>query len=667
MNYPFDDRLIVGFKAKNNSDDKNFQMPFDDKKSVSINGLYMTLEELDKKKSELVPVWGEALFNKVREGQRKTIETARANSDLAVQNALMNPYAKIKLIGTNRNTEDQTNYLIDSSSHRPWYEVDAAFDQSTNLSNGYSKYPTTSRIIDWGNSDTRGRTPYQFQDFVFSKWWNKIPNNRLITLRRYPMPIYDNFETIYDPAGESENLFPPVATAVTYFGEDTGNSLKDILKFTTGVNWGDVSANVWTVDGGPAVSINEAMSGAGGALGMERLFSIAGNALTGLSILNNDVEPAGLAEKNGLPPDPYQNGPYENRILGPVNRIDAVKKREAGLKFEMSGLKIKFDYVARPIGGINSKAVLLDILSNFMLMGSASAIFFGGAHRFRIQGCRFPANKNSAIRKLYSGDLTGGIDDMFEQFTQTINAGGESGGFLNMLMETAKGLLSDLLGALGNPFGLAVEDTENEKAQTAKEGIKNAVIQKMHTGMRYPYLQGMRALLIGEPIGEWHLTIGNPMNPIVTIGNLICTGIDVEIDDAAGLGPDDFPLGFTITVSLEHGMARDRDAIESMFNRGGGRIYELDIETSADKQTRVDKETLKEHKIASGSTYGSTETSTSGYETSLAVKGDPAKINTKRSLISDDNIDKLELSSTDIASRVPIHAKVDWITKKGIK
>lgn len=662
MNYPFDERLIVGFKAKNKSD--SYQIPFDEKKTISINGLHMTLAELDEKRSGLLEAgWTQKEFDAVRNKQETIIEDAKKNVNLSVQNALMNPYAKIKLIGTNRGDDISTNYLIDSSSHRPWYEVDIK-DSTSNI--GYSKYPTTARIIDWGNSDSRGRTPYQFQDFVFSKWWNKIPNNRLITLRRYSMPIYDNFETVYDPEGEDENLFPPVATAVTYFGEDTGNSLKDILKFTTGLNWGDVSANVWTVDGGPAVSINEAMSGAGNALGLEKLFSVAGNALTGLSILNNDISPNGLIEKNGLPPDPYQNGPYENRILGPVNRIDAVKKREAGLKFEMSGLKIKFDYVARPIGGINSKAVLLDILSNFMLMGSASAIFFGGAHRFRIQGCRFPANKNSAIRKLYSGDLEGGINDMFKQFTNTIEGGGESGGFLNMLMETAKGLLSDLLGAIGNPFGLAVEDTENEGAQTAKEGIKNAVIQKMHTGMRYPYLQGMRALLIGEPVGEWHLTIGNPMNPIVTIGNLICTGIDVEIDDAQGLGPDDFPLGFTITVSLEHGMARDKDAIESMFNRGGGRIYELDIETSADKQTRVDRETLSKHGIASGSHYGTTQTSEKAVTMDLAMHGDPAKIGEKRSLITND-VDKLKLSAEDIQTRVPKHAEVNWITKKGIK
>jgi hypothetical protein len=50
-----------------------------------------------------------------------------------------------------------------------------------------------------------------------------------------------------------------------------------------------------------------------------------------------------------------------------------------------------------------------------------------------------------------------------------------------------------------------------------------------------------------------------------------------------------------ITVKLNHAMARDRDAIESIFNRGMGRIYQLPdgFKASADYQTVVDKNTDK--------------------------------------------------------------------------
>lgn len=81
------------------------------------------------------------------------------------------------------------------------------------------------------------------------------------------------------------------------------------------------------------------------------------------------------------------------------------------------------------------------------------------------------------------------------------------------------------------------------------------------------------------------------MNPIAMIGNLVCDSLKIDFDDE--LGPDDFPIGFTATITLKHGMPRDRDAIESMFNRGAGRIYEIsdDMSSSADKQTKVDDQT----------------------------------------------------------------------------
>jgi len=87
------------------------------------------------------------------------------------------------------------------------------------------------------------------------------------------------------------------------------------------------------------------------------------------------------------------------------------------------------------------------------------------------------------------------------------------------------------------------------------------------------HVSGLKAILTGDPVGEWHLTVGNPFNPMMVIGNLICTGVKFEFNEE--LGPDDFPTELKATISLEHGMPRDRDAIESMFNGGGGRLYSL--------------------------------------------------------------------------------------------
>ena len=137
--------------------------------------------------------------------------------------------------------------------------------------------------------------------------------------------------------------------------------------------------------------------------------------------------------------------------------------------------------------------------------------------------------------------------------------------------ESAKTSLNDALGT-----------------NTAKT-IQKLVAAKALRGSSVPYLSGNRALLTGEPVGDWHLTIGNPFNPIAMIGNLVVKDLAIEFYDE--LGPDDFPIGFKAIITLEHGMGRDRDAIESMFNRGFGRIYTLPTEfrSSADGETKVDK------------------------------------------------------------------------------
>jgi hypothetical protein len=78
-------------------------------------------------------------------------------------------------------------------------------------------------------------------------------------------------------------------------------------------------------------------------------------------------------------------------------------------------------------------------------------------------------------------------------------------------------------------------------------------------------------MLSGYPTGEWHLVVGNPLNPIAMIGNLVCTNVDIRFNDE--LGPDDFPTEMIASFRLSPGRQRHRGDWESMFNRGNGRLY----------------------------------------------------------------------------------------------
>lgn len=494
--------------------------------------------------------------------------------------ALMNNYAITKLYGS-----EGGKYLINKRGERRWYEVDELSNGSGSISgNAFSMNPTTSSLINWGGADPYGRTPYHFTDFVFAKYWKKIENNRLITLRRYAAPIYDNLKFPGMTANNTKDLseFPPMATAITYFGEETENKLSSLLKFTTGVPWDDVKSDVWEVN---TTATPDSEAGPPGIFGgisqMARVLNVA--------VGKNDHQLT--MNKGNLPPDPYTGGPYENRIMGPVNRIDSVKKRKAGINFEWSGLSLVFEYVARPVGGVNPKAVLLDILSNFLVIGSASAVFFGGQHRFMADPGKYPfLGGDKGVEAWYNGKPLEWAGTAIKTFAGDVtdptgNIAKGSKSFMDTLLgQGGKFSMEGLFGAVKGLF-----DPNGAAAKVAGNLIVDQIAGKS-TGA-VPYLQGLKALLTGEPVGEWHITVGNPLNPIAMIGNLVCTGLEVEFGDE--LGPDDFPTEIKFTVKLDHGMPRDRDAIQSIFNKGMGRIYDLadNFEGTADGQSKVDANT----------------------------------------------------------------------------
>ena len=505
--------------------------------------------------------------------------------------SMIHPYALIKLAGATG--KDGINKLIDNANQRKWYEIDGKVG-------GYSKNPTTTAIINWGTKDERGRFPYSYTDFVFCKYWNKIQNNRMITLRRYPNPVTDsvepgNYQENSDPLSKeaspaeiSKAPFAPLCTAVTYFGEGTENVLSDILAFTVGYEWEEKESDIWKTtssqpDEGAVTNGNDSYV-SGPLASFVKMTGILGD-LSG----KNKIIPTDAV---GLPPDPYHEGPYENRILGPINVINKVYKRKRGLTFSQDGLTITFSYVSRPISHVNNKAIMLDLLANIMLMTSSSGTFFGGLHRYRCEHpAVYPWRSTGTLNKLYKGKLFGKEGAISSVLSEAFSADN-----FTFAMGFAKELLNDVVSAAGNLLNKILgKDTEEkevskgEATEKVKGTVGRAIAAKYLKGATIPWLEGAKALLTGDPIGDWHLTIGNPLNPIAMIGNLIVESSDITFSDE--LGPDDFPIGFTAKIKLKHGMGRDKDAVESMFNRGYGRIYSLPdhFKSSADGETKIDE------------------------------------------------------------------------------
>ena len=469
--------------------------------------------------------------------------------------SLFNPYALVifpSMAGTAFRTGGTlTNKIIDGGG------LSGSVGFSGNLFSPEAKksVPTISLLVE--DPELAKKTPYYYTDFLYCKYVGRIPLNHLITLRRYPAPTFDNLAVPgHNPAATNDIVggtgadntramnakssyitdastavagpdeFFPIAQAVTWFGEETGNKLSDILSFTVSMNWKLVEAEVNTVSGNEQGSEDSPAPGVAKWLGI-----LTGNVNAPFTTQNSQF-------------DPYNNGPLSHRVYGPVNVISKTYKRDRGLDFKQS-IILNFDYSLKSIGNINPKAAMLDLMSNMLALTYNNAAFWGGANRYFPQKPTYP--------------FLGGVDGMYAWYTGNPQRFAESVG---KSVSSAFDSLSKILGELA-------EDPISALKKIATGAAKLGMIE-MGKG-KAPSIVAMKSLLTGEPIGEWHMVVGNPYDPIAAIGNLICTEAKFQFNDI--IGADNFPTELKVSITVEHGRPRDAGDIQSFFNRGQGRIY----------------------------------------------------------------------------------------------
>ena len=392
--------------------------------------------------------------------------------------------------------------------------------------------PTASKIIELTDANASGGYRYQYSDFAMAKYFGKIPNNMMITLRRFSSPSPDD---IISPLGLNgvNTQEPDIARAVTWLSEAAGNSMSDILNFSHGFNWDEATAEVQTIN-----SQQGAKSGkAGGFINNNKYLKAAGNAASGRS-----AEQQARLDNGDAGYDSFQNT-YPNHVFGPLNVIKKTLVRKQGLEFNQE-FKLKFEYELRDLGGANPKILMLDQLANMLALTYNNAPFWGGDVRYIGDG--------SVARPLGKNDLL------------------KSGDYMGYM----KSLVSDLSGKnTGSMFG----DVTSGIKDFVKEGGIGKTMNNLMSGSMMEMFnspqggQAVAALLSGDSTGQWHVTIGNPLNPICVIGNLACT--DTAINFEGPMGLQDFPERMVVEITLKPARPRDKAEIESMFNTGRGRFY----------------------------------------------------------------------------------------------
>lgn len=448
-----------------------------------------------------------------------------------------------------------------------------------------SKDPKTSEL---------GLATYRYADFMYCKDLGKLSNNHLITLRKFPGPIGDNiFKGAYpDNIDNPEAAYPDIGRLITWFGNED-NKLEDICKFNYNATWKEFQAAIQEVnsqqkDEGILNKIANSFSPQNNQLMAKGYTSNSGLLGWGAAKLNIPILSGDRATQDYYGMELLEN--YDkNRIYEPQNTIWDTHKYEGRLVFNQE-ITLTFRYTLRSYANINPKSAFLDLIGNIMAVTYRRGSFWGG--QTKING---PQGNNSVYKTAYKWgeeklEELGGIWNLFTsgQFTMQ-----DLQGWLGNIMDMAKDALGEATNAAsgfvkeatGNASQMTGEETSASqnakdkgkevlnilKEQNHKYGWTNAIKGMFKNQLGRPAMYAVNSLLSGEAVGPWHLTIGNPRNPIMSMGNMIMTG--AEIQQSGPLGIDDFPSELKVTVQLKHGRPRDSVEIEKMYTKGRSAIY----------------------------------------------------------------------------------------------
>jgi hypothetical protein len=353
-----------------------------------------------------------------------------------------------------------------------------------------------------------------------------FPINRLMILRRFP-------EGVIVPTDLNDLNVEPISTVVGWVKADD-----DLLNFNVNEVWKTQSK--WLHDLIREIIQNEFGIDIGG------IFPIPG---WGQGFM------FGLLKRMGLTDYSATNLPIgdANLLREGITRAHEEQGLQSSFNFNLETV-----YEQKYIGGIDAGAAFNDLMSNALTMGTSNIRFLGK-----------PGNK------------------LARALNQANNNPSDPSGWKNLIVQTVQTVVEALKGTITSTvnkneefFAQDVEketgDSEEEKkskeSEAAQASVKKiGIIQKLissvlaSTVARYQWpIRGALNQLTGEAATPWHLTIGNPYAPLLSINNIKVNTLDVTLGNE--MAYNDVPRYMTVKVTLEQGRNFGKQEIENMFN-----------------------------------------------------------------------------------------------------
>lgn len=502
----------------------------------------------------------------------------------------------------------------------------------------YLGNPTARQIIDFfSDGRNNARASFSPADFIYCKYYQKIPNNQMIVLRRFPNPVSDN---IYN--GQRMYVKKKGATKTTASAQQSSDDTDRISVGSSGVN-------IYVPDEQLRSRINSILSSQAGADGLDQeIKDLVDMSQAVKASKASTTDPSGTPEGLGLAslsqPDIARAITYFGEVAG--NKMEDILSFTYGFNWKDQKADIyeqqitssntasaettplyqkmgKFQFLADAMTGNSPQGKLAARISRET--GANSIDYVGVTMQNYVLGPINVIDKNTIrdrglnfeqdIKLVFEYELrsfnmvnprVAMMDIIANLLVLTYNRGnfwggahrfyGSSGynaepfgdysklqkgdymGFFNSVKSTIQNKLS-------NDFGITIKGGKITPANGDwTKTFLNAASKLINQALGN-FLGDIASSAFGSgpaPIVMPALISGSPHgdwhltlgNPIYPIAMIGNLNLKSSTLSLVGpLGKDDFPSGIKLEVELAHGKPRDKDDFESMFNGGTGRLY----------------------------------------------------------------------------------------------
>jgi len=425
---------------------------------------------------------------------------------------------------------------------------DSVYDISTNnIIDKLSAYP--SLALKWA-------------DFAYCRDFGVYPNNRLVVCRRFSSPQTDDLTFVKDSSG-------PISTIVTWI-DDTAN----LLEFSFGEEWTDAG-----------VSFIELLNEVGDDMGMKfaKLGDIFARAVNVVPMPGaTELLQRRILEKLGVIGDSTTS---EMIPSGTPNLIKESRQRKL-IKEDSPGsglvgkfnIKVKCAWEQKFISGVDPTLIYYEILHTILSFGGSQAVFYLGKK----------SNLGGLGKLLDRFSKPGGVIDVIKE---VMNA------FKDEIVAVADKItkaIKELFNGENPPKDAEVDQNDADAVKQAEEDAKAAdqeaekqrqktlndavgQVESIVTSFVETIVKkyrvralGIVTSLTGLPSTPWHVTIGNPLRPILSSGDMECSNVSVNLGPQLSFNdlPSYIECEFTLTSARNLGI----DEIMSKLNCGSIRI-----------------------------------------------------------------------------------------------